>query len=284
MRGARGAAAHKGLVTAPGGPSHAGVPARVFSIGLVMVAMVGAVHLLGRAFADRQATRVHTPAPTVAPPGVPIAAEADVFRTWPGDVATPPGGRRRQAHPRTLAMSRTLRAYPGAPPRIPHGLTTEEFRNTSCNACHERGGYVARFAAYAPLTPHPEYRACLQCHVPDDAVVGVVIRDHSADAVCLQCHVPGASKSLFVPLDWTAAAWPETNQRAMDGSPPQIPHGFQLRTNCVACHSAPGGVQEIRTTHPERANCRQCHVPAALEEAPFTRDPDVFTRGPGGAF
>jgi cytochrome c-type protein NapB len=115
-------------------------------------------------------------------------------------------------------------------------------------------------------------------------VVGVVIRDHSADAVCRQCHVPGATAPTFVPVQWQAAAWPATNQRAMDGSPPLIPHSFQLRTNCVACHAGPAAVEEIRTTHPERANCRQCHVPAAQEEEPFTRNGDVPARTPGGGF
>lgn len=271
-------------MTSPEGPSGAGIPARVFGIGSAVVVMVGAVLLLGRAVAERETTPAHPAAGVTTTPADFIAAEADVFRSGPEDVPAPPGVPRREAHPRTLAMARALRAYPGAPPRIPHGLTAQEFRGSTCKACHESGGYVARFAAYAPVTPHPEYGACLQCHAADDAVVGVVVRDHSPDAVCIQCHVPGATYTPFAPIDWPAAAWPRTNQRAMEGSPPLIPHGFQLRGNCSACHTGPGGVQEIRTTHPERANCRQCHLPAASEDVEFTRSGTAEHNGRGGAF
>jgi cytochrome c-type protein NapB len=57
-------------------------------------------------------------------------------------------------------------------------------------------------------------------------------------------------------------------------SPPLIPHDLQLRGNCLACHAGPGGVEEIRSTHPERANCRQCHLPSAPETPLFTRPLD----------
>jgi len=43
-------------------------------------------------------------------------------------------------------------------------------------------------------------------------------------------------------------------------SPPTIPHRVLMRENCVACHSGPAAREEIRTTHPERTRCRQCHV------------------------
>ena len=70
-------------------------------------------------------------------------------------------------------------------------------------------------------------------------------------------------------------------------SPPPIPHGLQLRENCLSCHSGSGAPKDIATTHPERVNCMQCHVAnAALDNppyksvnsnAPFT-DP-LFSRG-----
>jgi cytochrome c-type protein NapB len=276
-------------VTQPGGTSGGGrqgvgAPARVFGIGSAVTVMVGAVLLAGRMLAERESGIEHPAATVMASPGDPIAAEAGMFRTAPGDVATPAIGWRREVHPRTLAITRTLRAYPGAPPRVPHGLTADEFRDNTCNVCHERGGYAARFSSYAPVTPHPEYRACLQCHAVEDAVVGVVVRDRSADDVCLQCHVPGAATPPFVPLDWRPAAWPATSQRALEGSPPLIPHDFHMRTNCVACHIGPGGVQEVRTTHPERSNCRQCHVPAAPEAGEFSRPGVAGDGGPGGGF
>jgi nitrate reductase cytochrome c-type subunit len=49
--------------------------------------------------------------------------------------------------------------------------------------------------------------------------------------------------------------------RFYEGAPPTIPHPLQLRENCLACHAGPASRPEIRTSHPERARCRQCHVP-----------------------
>jgi cytochrome c-type protein NapB len=147
---------------------------------------------------------------------------------------------------------------------VPHGLTGEEFRGLSCNICHLRGGWVARFNTYAPVTPHPEFSSCLQCHVAQDTLVGRPLPT-SVDAVtCDQCHIdPDADPETFVELDWVTVAWPETNLQAMPESPHQIPHDFQTRSNCLACHSGPGAVIDLRTDHPERVNCRQCHVQAA---------------------
>ena len=49
--------------------------------------------------------------------------------------------------------------------------------------------------------------------------------------------------------------------RATAGAPPRIPHRLLMRENCVACHDGPAAREEIRTDHPERDRCRQCHVP-----------------------
>lgn len=185
----------------------------------------------------------------------PIPAEADVFRTDPSELAVAPSSvPARTARPRTLASTRALRAYPGAPPRIPHELTNEEFLTTACSNCHARGGFAERFGAYTPLTPHPEYENCLQC------------------------HVSAMTTATFVGSEWRSATWPEIGRSAMDGSPLWIPHDLQMRSNCLACHGGPGAVAEVRTTHPERANCRQCHVPAESGSAD-----DVFTRPLDGA-
>ena len=45
------------------------------------------------------------------------------------------------------------RAYPGAPPVIPHPVAPDETFSQSCNACHEKGGFVAQYSTYTPLTP-----------------------------------------------------------------------------------------------------------------------------------
>jgi hypothetical protein len=59
----------------------------------------------------------------------------------------------------------------------------------------------------------------------------------------------------------------------MPGSPPPIPHALQMRENCRACHAGPGAVSGLRTTHPERVTCRQCHGLAAPPAEAFARAP-----------
>ena len=115
-------------------------------VGLIVLAIVTRVAAIG--MFERAWLRPASEDATVQVIGAstPISEEADVFRTGSQDLALGPDlERRRPAHPRTLATYRALRAYPGAPPRIPHGLTREEFRTASCNTCHERGGYSDRF-------------------------------------------------------------------------------------------------------------------------------------------
>jgi cytochrome c-type protein NapB len=130
------------------------------------------------------------------------------------------------------------RAYPGAPPTIPHALLSEEGIGAStCLQCHQNGGYVAKFSAYAPITPHPEMINCRQCHVPVTTTLE------------------------FSQTAWEKIAHPPIKNSAMQGSPPVIPHALQMRENCAACHSGPAAPQEISVSHPLRLNCRQCHVP-----------------------
>jgi nitrate reductase (cytochrome), electron transfer subunit len=257
-----------------GAPPGAGTPVRVIGIGSAVAIMVAAILAVGSVLSER-AARASYPSPAAPSLGEPIAAEAHVFRTHLDErTLLLEFERRAEAHPRSNAMFRSLRAYPGAPPRIPHGLTASEFRDARCNVCHERGGYVARFAAYVPVTPHPEYASCLQCHAPDDAVTGIALPDGSAQSICLQCHVPDRTAPVFRATNWRPPDWPRTVRSALPGSPPVIPHELQLRGNCLACHAGPGAVEEIRTTHPERANCRQCHMTAEPAADVFTRPLD----------
>jgi nitrate reductase (cytochrome), electron transfer subunit len=245
---------------------------RVVGIGSAIALMVAAILVVGPTVFPRARHEAPLREQVVTPARAPIAAEADVFRMGPGYLATGTDARPRdEAHPRTLAMYRRLRAYPGAPPRIPHALSVDEFAGGRCNACHERGGFVERFAAYAPVTPHPEMAQCLQCHVPDDRLVGLPFPTGGRDAVCLQCHLPDAEAPRFVDLDWPAPRWPEIGWSTLPGAPPSIPHDAQLRGNCQACHVGSAAVDEIRTSHPERANCRQCHVPRADDAPVFQR-------------
>ncbi|HSH05256.1 MAG TPA: nitrate reductase cytochrome c-type subunit [Anaerolineae bacterium] len=138
---------------------------------------------------------------------------------------------------RTLDAYYSRRAYAGAPPIIPHPITDAySFGGNTCLQCHQNGDYTPEFQAYAPIVPHPEL------------------------INCRQCHVPVTTDELFTLIDWQPLPHPEINQSALPGSPPPIPHGRQMRDNCIACHASPATADEIRLTHPERSSCLQCHV------------------------
>jgi cytochrome c-type protein NapB len=161
---------------------------------------------------------------------------------------------------RNLAGYYDLRQYPGSPPRIPHKVDLTVGPNqTDCLACHAKGGYSPDVAPvpsmapatldrpwpsgkFVPVTPHPEYSLCYQCHVP------------------LQEAKPFAASS------WQSIDPPRLGLSFLAGSPPVVPHSLQLRENCIACHTGPGAVTEIRVSHASRGNCRQCHVPAVQTE------------------
>lgn len=209
----------------------------------------------------------------ILPPTSAISLEADVFRTRWDMLVIPPGSpRSRPAIPRSEHKYRVLRAYPGAPPSIPHGFTGDEYRAGTCNTCHERGGYSPRFNAYVPVTPHPEMVACLQCHVGNDDVTGVALPDTDPNTVCRQCHPRSGARAIRSTLDWQPMEWPELGPKSIDGPPPDIPHDQPLRGNCVACHVGPAALDRIRIDHPERASCRQCHV-ASDSTLPLYRRP-----------
>lgn len=248
---------------------------RVVGIGATIALMVAVVLLAGPRIFPPPPAFLGAPDQPLLEPGRPIASEADVFRTRPAQFgADPDPALRVHAHRRTLTVHHRLRAFPGAPPRIPHGLTEQEFKGGRCNTCHERGGYVERFATYAPMTPHPEMGQCLQCHVADDRLVGLPVSPGDGTPVCAQCHVLDAITDpppQFVAIDWPEPRWLDLGQTALPGAPPLIPHRLEFRGNCVACHAGMGAVYEIRTAHPDRANCRQCHVPAVGEAESFAR-------------
>jgi len=238
------------------------------------VTAVVAVSVAGRRGSTRPS---HETTPQVVAlrtaPGEPIEAEAQVFHTTPAILAIDPAGPRdRTAHPRTLATYRFLRGYPGAPPRIPHPLTAAELRTGACETCHDRGGYSRRFAAYVPITPHPGWGMCTQCHVGVDSVVGLATLADDPSARCQMCHGPdGGPARADASVTWATTVWPSLPPAVPDQRPPPVPHDLQLRGNCLACHTGPAAVAQIRTTHPLRADCRQCHVVAVPGGEAFTR-------------
>lgn len=140
------------------------------------------------------------------------------------------------------------RAYDGAPPKIPHPVLSEKgIGGKSCLQCHSTGGYVDRFKAFAPITPHPDYVSCKQCHVPVN------------------------TDKLFVSSQFQRSAPKPIRGGVLDGSPPPIPHDFQVRGSCLSCHGAPSAPKEIRVTHPERVNCLQCHAPTKGRQITWER-------------
>jgi cytochrome c-type protein NapB len=101
---------------------------------------------------------------------------------------------------------------------------------------------------FAPANPHLETR-----------------RD-GGTTNCRQCHVHTTSSGVLVASRFSGL--PQTIRRGgrlYPGAPPVIPHFVAMRENCLACHSGPAARPEIRTSHPERANCTQCHVPRRSE-------------------
>jgi cytochrome c-type protein NapB len=129
------------------------------------------------------------------------------------------------------------RAYDGAPPVIPHVPF-----GASCSECHGERALAVPDVGWAPASPHAEtagmaFPRCQQCHVFQRA-------EHDF------------KRNLFVGRKQTAKPAP----RAHPLAPPVVPHPVFMRENCLACHDGPGAREEIRTTHPERTRCQQCHV------------------------
>jgi len=156
-------------------------------------------------------------------------------------------------HQRSLSTYYTNRAFPGAPPSIPHESQREgTIGANNCLKCHDNGGFVKKFNAYAPVTPHPEMVNCRQCHV--DQKTNEVFKENSF---------------------YKKTAPTVGNNQALLTSPPMIPHQLQMRENCLSCHAGPSAPKEILVTHPERVNCRQCHVPSIIE----VNTNGIFKRG-----
>jgi cytochrome c-type protein NapB len=137
------------------------------------------------------------------------------------------------------------RAYDGAPPVVPHPVTQDS--SAACLACHGQGMQVKdRFAS---KISHPVFGgSCTQCHVSSTRAF------------------TAAGAALFTaPLtenSFQGKEAPATGTRAWKGAPPAVPHRTLMRSDCLSCHG-PNGTFALRTSHPERQSCTQCHVSAA---------------------
>lgn len=142
----------------------------------------------------------------------------------------------------TIEARRARRAFDGAPPQIPHAIDQQRF--PSCLTCHESGALLA--GRRAPVMSHQRMDNCVQCHVVAEA----------PKPLALDAPPPND----FVGLE-TSGSGP----RAWAGAPPQIPHTTFMRENCASCHG-PGGAHGIRTSHPYRQSCNQCHASSATKD------------------
>jgi len=154
-----------------------------------------------------------------------------------GDDTVPVPGR-EGAVKSAASVRAERRAYDGAPPTIPHAAF-----GMSCSACHDARGISVTGVGYAPASPHEGTGQA------------------SATTRCRQCHVFSTTDQVFVASDYVGLEQNlRAGGRATPGAPPTMPHGTLMRENCLACHDGPGIREEIRTSHPERWRCRQCHV------------------------
>lgn len=140
-----------------------------------------------------------------------------------------------------LALRKTRRAYDGAPPTIPHDVGQQDM--PPCLACHESGARVA--GKTATRMSHQRIDNCLQCHV--------VMKDPR----------PGAPAVPPPENTFVGAPSASRGERAYAGAPPTIPHSTLMRSECGSCHGV-AGISGMRSTHPWRQSCTQCHAPSAV--------------------
>jgi len=121
----------------------------------------------------------------------------------------------------------------------------------------------ARLTAYSPpRIPHEIYEdPCLECHLTNETDAPMM--PHKNIINCRQCHVPQADVPLFRENSFKGVPEARKLPSAYKGSPPAIPHPVFMREKCLACHGIDSRPDVVNTTHPERINCRQCHVPGA---------------------
>ena len=153
------------------------------------------------------------------------------------------------------------RAFDGAPPVVPHPVDATSSAN--CRVCHSQG--LAVRDVVAPRMSHPEMGNCTQCHVESGG------------------SLPGESAEWAIALaanGFEGRTSVGRGSRAWPGAPPTIPHALWMRENCASCHG-PTGLVGLRTSHPERTLCTQCHVPDGGFEPGWAHWADLTGTGPG---
>lgn len=169
-----------------------------------------------------------------------------------------------QERAEALEKRRERRAYAGAPPVIPHPI--QEREAAACLACHEKGSLVAGLRA--PMMSHKKYVMCVQCHAPQRDVSKTDLRFANV-----------GEENVFAGIQE-----PGPGETAWEGAPPTIPHPTFMREQCNSCHG-PLGAQGLKTPHPIRASCTQCHAGAATfdQAGPPALTPSPNDTTSGGA-
>lgn len=138
----------------------------------------------------------------------------------------------------TASVRAERRLFDGAPPVIAH----RDF-GADCVSCHTMTGMSVPGTGFAPPAPH------------------VDVKPPAAMSRCQQCHPWKVAADEFQPNDFVGLRQDlRQGRRLNDLAPPVIPHQTLLRENCQACHTGPAAREEVRTPHPERVRCVQCHA------------------------
>ncbi len=157
------------------------------------------------------------------------------------------------------AKRNSLRAYDGAPPIVPHPIAQDSA--ASCLQCHRQSTRISD--VIAPAISHPEYTSCTQCHVSGK---GLGSRWNTAEF------------DLHTGNRFSGDHEKKIAEQAYPDSPLTIPHTLHMRQNCISCHGELG-TSPIRTSHPERQSCSQCHVPGSnVEKQNFAESPFPFVK------
>lgn len=138
----------------------------------------------------------------------------------------------------SLAARAVLRAFEGAPPAMPHSASYSS-RSKTCLDCHENGMKIGKRIARA--IPHPVMANCQQCHVEEE------------NKLYDELLTPNNS--------FEGQFFDREGEVSIGGAPPMMPHGTFMRTKCLSCHGE-FGYAGLRTPHPDRQNCLQCHITA----------------------
>lgn len=159
-----------------------------------------------------------------------------------------------------MASRARQRAFDGAPPTIPHAVHGQS--TFECLACHEKGAIVA--GKRAPAMSHERHDSCTQCHAPSAG------------------GPPSPPPAAITSSTFVGQAPLERGARAWTGAPPTIPHTTAMRSTCGSCHGVAGALG-MRSTHPWRESCTQCHAPSAsLDQRPPTLPPVGGRQEDGG--